>query len=307
MLNPVHLQTFSVVVTHGSFAMAAGHLGYTASAVSQQIAVLERDTHLLLFERGPRSVRLTPEGRAFAEYAGTFLASLDRLDDQVRALSGGEVGRLSLGSFPTAIEHLAARALTRLADALPGVELVLNEGEPDELLPKVGNRDVDLALVYEYSGCPRQWPANTVLSPLLVEDLVLLVPACHSFAERDVALSSLADETWVSTEVGTAGATCLLRLCAAAGFVPRISYRTNDYAAVRRLVGSGLGIAVVPALGCAQNDNTVRTTSLVDVRANRRVLVAHRRLGASPLVSPGLAALSSIAATFAGVPGVRLP
>lgn len=307
MLNPVHLRTLGAVLRTGSFAAAAKQLGYTPSAVSQQIAALERDTRLALFERGARAVRPTPAAQTLVSRAGEALAVLDALEDDVRALAGGRLGRLRLGSFPTASEHLLPGALARLADRLPGVGTVLEEGEPEALLPLVTDRQTDLALVYEYDLAPRAWPRNLVRTVLLTEDVLLLLPSGHRLARPGTALADLGREVWISTAEGTGGAESLRRACGAAGFVPRIDHRTNDYDVVRRLVAAGLGIALVPALG---HEPSPGVTAVLprDPAVRRRVIAVHRRVGANPAVGEALDACRHAAeAAAAEHPGCHRP
>src|SRR3981189_3516002 len=105
MLNPVHLRTLTMVIRTGSFADAARRLGYTGSAVSQQIAALERAVKMPLFERDAHSVRPTPAGEFLAERAREALAALGSLEDDIRGMSQGSIGRLPLGAFPPPHAH----------------------------------------------------------------------------------------------------------------------------------------------------------------------------------------------------------
>lgn len=284
MLNPLHLRTLAVVIETGSFANAARQLGYTASAVSQQIVALERASGSTLFEREAHSVRPTAGARFLAERGHDVLASLDTLELDVRAMARGRLGRLRLGSFATASARLLPGSLAALAAALPQVEVRLDEGEPDELVPALLEGRLDLALVYRYDLVPRPVPEGLVDVPLLDEDLLLLLPAGHPrCSRRPVALADLADEIWVASREGSDGAACLLGLCAAAGFQPRIDLRSNDYGVVQGLVGAGLGIALVPALGHQQSAD-VHAARLTGRRRLRHVSALHRRANTNPLV-----------------------
>ncbi|MBC7559226.1 MAG: LysR family transcriptional regulator [Dermatophilaceae bacterium] len=289
MLNPLHLRTLATVLRTGSFAAAAHQLGYAPSAVSQQVSALERQTQLVLFERAARSVRPTQAAELLAQRSGEVLALLEALQDDIGQLAGGHLGHLRIGSFPTASLHLVPLVLARLALRSPDVRIVLDEGEPDELLPLVTDRRVDLALVYEYDLVPRSWPPGLVRTTLLVEDLALLLPAGHPRSDAPLTLGDLQNEVWVSTAEGTSGAENLHRASALAGFVPRIDYRTNDYHVVRRLVAAGLGIALVPALGHEASAGVV-TGNVWGFRARRKVLAVHRRHATNPCVQGALEA-----------------
>jgi DNA-binding transcriptional LysR family regulator len=119
MLKPLHLLTLKAVVHSGSFAVAARDLGYTASAVSQQISALEKESGLVLFEREAHGIRPTAAAHRLVDLSARVLAALDDLDHEVRELAGGATGRLRLGSFPTADVRLVPSALSAFVEAHP--------------------------------------------------------------------------------------------------------------------------------------------------------------------------------------------
>jgi len=292
MLNPVHLRTLTTVVRTGSFADAARLLGYTGSAVSQQIAALERAVKMPLFERDAHGVRPTPAGEFIAERAGESLAALGSLEDDIRGMSQGTIGRLRLGSFPTACGRLLPVMLASYRRDHPDVEIALHEGEPDELVPLVQVARLDLALVYRYN-IPHSWPRTLVAIDLFDEDFVLLLPKAHRLAAADhVQIGELAEETWIDTPEGNFGASNLRRMCAGAGFVPRVDYRSTDYDVISSFVGSGLGIALMPTLGYVPNSHVV-AVSLEDVKLFRRVTVLHGSTKVHPAVAGAVEELQS--------------
>src|SRR3712207_3482572 len=158
MLNPLHLRTLTTVLQTGSFALAARRLGYTPSAVSQQIAALERAARLPLFERAARSIRPTPAATYLAAHGQEAIGALGSLQEDPGGLAEGTSGTVRLGSFPTASEHLLPTALASLAVSHASVEVLLDEGEPVELAPRVHDGDLDLALVYRYTRVPARYP-----------------------------------------------------------------------------------------------------------------------------------------------------
>lgn len=281
MINPVQLRTLSTVVHAGSFAAAAQRLGYTPSAVSQQISALEHTLRITLFERGARSSRPTLAARLIVERSESALATLDSLDDFVAGLAGGHQGRLRIGSFPTASEHLLPGALADFAATHPAVDIALEEAEPGAALPLVQDRLVDVAVVYRYDLVPLTLPRNVRAVPLISEHLLLLVPPRHRLVGTRPTLADLVDEKWISTGEGTSGNTAVSRACAAAGFVPSIDYRTNDYDVVRRFVESGLGVALVPALSHEPRP-TITAVEVADLDVRRHVFAVHRRSSTPP-------------------------
>jgi DNA-binding transcriptional LysR family regulator len=305
MLNPVHLRTLTTVIRAGSFADAARQLGYTGSAVSQQIAALEKAVRMPLFERDAHSVRPTPAGEFIAERARDALAALGSLEDDIRGMAQGSIGRLRLGSFPTASENLLPLMLATYAREHPQVEILLDEGEPDELVPLLQVAELDLALVYRYSLVPHPWPKTLKAINLLDEELLLLLAKDHRLAgASSIMLSDLRAETWISTREGTSGASCLRRMCAGAGFAPQVGYRSNDYDVIASFVRSGLGIALVPVLGYVPTDDVI-AVRIEDVQVRRQVAVAHGSTKANPAIVGVVSALQASARALAGrLPGI---
>lgn len=248
MLNPLHLRTLSVVLRTGSFAAAGRHLGYTGSAVSQQVKALETESGLVLFERGAHGVQPTAAAQLLSERAVETLGALATLEDAVRDIAAGTRGRLGLGSFPTASEMLVPRALARFGHDFEDVEVRFEDGEPRQLLTMLLEGDLDVIVVFRYDLAPQNWPVGSVRTPLLIEPVRLLVPDHAAAHEGPVPLADLHDASWISTREGTAGSLALERACAAAGFAPEIRYRSNDYDVVRSFVRAGLGFAAVPRL-----------------------------------------------------------
>ena len=310
MLNPLHLRTFIVVLRTGSFAEAARSLGYTGSAVSQQISSLERAVKMSLFEREAHGIRPTPSAGFLADRAQNVLAAFASFEEEVRAMSEGNFGRVRLGSFPTASQQLLPLSLSTFARTHPEVGIDLDEGEPDSLVPLLLDRDLDLAIVYRYDLVPQTWPKALKAEPLLHEDLVLLLPPGHRFAGSEITLADLGKETWVATGERTSCARSLRRACAAAGFEPDVHYRSDDYDVIRRFVSSGLGVALVPALGhvigsIATAD--IATATVADLSVRRHVVALHAPSTVNPAVKGAVAALKAASAEAAGrLPGVRI-
>jgi DNA-binding transcriptional LysR family regulator len=295
MLNPVHLRTLVEVVKTGSFAEAARRLGYTSSAVSQQISAFERAVGVTLFEREAHSIRPASAALLIADRGAELLAAFDGFEHEVKAMVQGLRGRLRIGTFPTASARVVPHAVARLSAELPGAEIRLDEGEPEDVLPLVLTGELDLALVYSYDLVPRTWPDELTVQALLDETLLVLVPEGHVAAKASVRLEDLRDERWIASRDGTSGATCLTRLCAAAGFAPRITFRSNDYEVVQSLVAAGVGVALVPALGYKALAGT-HAMPLRSKPLRRHVLAVHRTANTNPLLRDALDALAAACA-----------
>jgi DNA-binding transcriptional LysR family regulator len=150
MLDVRRLRVLAEVARHGSFTAAAEALAYTPSAVSQQIAALEREAGTVLVERGARGVALTEPGRLLAAEAEQILGRLAAAELELQALAGLRAGLLRLGWFATAGATLMPRAIAEFQRRHPEVELDLFEGDPDECVPRLRARELELALIYQF-------------------------------------------------------------------------------------------------------------------------------------------------------------
>jgi DNA-binding transcriptional LysR family regulator len=306
VLNPVHLRTLLVVMRTGSFADAGRRLGYTGSAISQQISALETDLQTRLFERDARSITPTAAAEFVAQRAAETLGSLQELEHAFSAYDEGRAGLLRIGSFPTASEHLVPAALSKLGQHGPGLQVRLEEGEPDDLMQLLEARELDLVIIYRYSRTSLNLPKGFEGTKLLEEELRVVMPAGHRLAGADaVRIEQLTDETWVTTQDGTAMAATLLRMCQGAGFDPSISFRSNDYGVVQALVAARLGIAVVPALGQTPSKEVVASRIDSDVVPRRSTWVVHAKPLTLPATQRAIDALATSARGLAAqAPGL---
>ncbi|HEY3683711.1 MAG TPA: LysR family transcriptional regulator [Streptosporangiaceae bacterium] len=249
MLDVTRLGVLQEVARHGSLTGAAEALSFTISAVSQQIAVLEREAGAQLLLRHARGVRLTEAGRALVRHADAIFAELRAAETSLAAITDGAGGRLRLGSFTTANATLMPRAVSMFQRRFPEVEVDLIEIDRDESIAAVALYELDLALVYEFPVVPLEVPANVQLSPLLVDPLQVALPSDHRLANRKrLRLTDLAEDRWIQGVHHGSTIDVLPRACRAAGFEPRIAFRTDDQMTVRGLVAAGLGVALAPSL-----------------------------------------------------------
>lgn len=298
MLNPIHLRTLQECVRTGSFAEAGRTLGYTASAVSQQMVLLERAIGAALFERSARSARSTALANRLAERSRDALGMLEALEREVQAMVVGDEGSLRLASFATANARVLPDVLASVVAQRPNAEVQLDESEPDEVVDAVLDGLVDAAVVFEYDLDPKQWPLELSVDELMAEPLRLALPAAHPLASRrEVRLQDLADEAWICTRNDTAGARSLVRLAAAANFVPRIVFRSNDYSVIRDLVSRGLGVAILPGLAIAEDG--VTTVRIAGWQPYRRVKALYRGQNTNPLLPIALDHLARSCAALA--------
>jgi DNA-binding transcriptional LysR family regulator len=267
MLNVGRLRVLSEVARRGSFSAAADALSYTQSAISQQIAALEAETGVTLLERHPRGVRPTAAGKRLVEHTEGILAQLQAAEAELAAIAGLRGGQLRMASFPTAGATLMPLAIANFRARYPEVELMLAEGEPEEITPRLSAGELDLALLFEFAGAggrrrPRVEGFKRV--HLLKDPMYLALPREHRLARRSaVRLQDLSEESWVQTSRASACARYVVRSCHAAGFEPRVSFESDDYQTVQGLVAAGVGVALIPelALSGAREDIVIRSLS----------------------------------------------
>jgi DNA-binding transcriptional LysR family regulator len=248
MLDPRRLRVLREVAARGSFAAAAEALSFTQSAVSQQVAALEREAGSRLVERGVRPVRLTDPGRALLAHAEAVLARLDEAEQELGEIARLRRGRLRLASFPTAIATLVPRAIALFNQRHPDVDLTVIDDHGQGLIPRLARWDLDLALIYEHEALPEP-DVELERTHLLEDPFDLVVPDGHPLAVRaSVALEELAGETWIGGAPDSAYGAVVLHSCRAAGFEPRFTFGSDDYNAVQAFVAVGLGIGMLPHL-----------------------------------------------------------
>jgi molybdate transport repressor ModE-like protein len=287
MLDPRRLRALREVDARGSIAAAAQALGYTASAVSQSIAAMERYLDLQLLERTSRGVTLTPAGMRLVEHADVILAHLDAAEREARALRSQDVAiSLTLATFASAVD-LVVRAAGELARTRPRTELRVVEADPGYSLPALRSGDVDVALTYVNDGLPTIAPSWMEELPLLTEPVLAILPARHPLAERaTIRLVELAAERFIA-EPAADNRPFTLVACHAAGFDPVVAGYSSDFGLTTALVARGDAVALIPQMALRETDGVV-ALSLSEPDLTRRVYAA-TRVGNARV--PGVAAL----------------
>jgi DNA-binding transcriptional LysR family regulator len=261
MLDVRRMRVLREVAARGSFSAAADALSYTQSAVSQQIAALEREAATKLVERSARGVRLTEAGRALVEHADVILARLADAEHELEAIAGLRGGRLRLCSFPSAGATIMPHAIARYRDRHPGVELSLDLAEPDDGVAKLKSGEVDIAMTITASGLCSYQGVDEL--HVLDDPMYVALPTGHPLAhKRNLRLSELSEEAWMLGSTGTCPDTSIfLRSCGAAGFEPRVAFESNDYLAIQGFVAAGMGVSFIPdlALVSVRDDIVIRS------------------------------------------------
>ena len=300
MLDVRRLRVLHTVSAYGSVTAAAAVLGYSAPAVSQQLAALEREVGMRLTERAGRGLELTPAALILVGHTDALLAQLGEAEADLAALRDQVAGRVALAAFPSAAASFVSAAWAALAGSAPQVRLDLTEMEPEESLPAVLRGETDVAVAHEYDLLPRPLDPLFERRELLSDPVLVAVPAGHQLATDDtVPLSSLAGQPFLAPREGTSCAEVIQRACARAGFVPRVVARATDFAVLLNLVAAGAGVTLVPALAARQLPPRVRLVSPAEP-VTRQVFTVSRRGGdRKPAVRVVLDALAAAAALAA--------
>jgi DNA-binding transcriptional LysR family regulator len=278
MLNLGRLQVLCEVVSLGSFSAAAESLSYTQSAVSQSIARLEAETGAPLVVRGRRGVTPTPAGAALVDHAARIFEQVREAESDIAAVMGVRAGKLRVGSFPSGGATLMPPAVARFRRSHPDVALTLEDGEPEEIVPRLRAGELDLALLYEFPGVrPRRRRLGAGLrSVRLLEDPIrVALPIEHPLAAApELVLTDLRDEPWVQTSASTPYARHIVSTCLRAGFEPTIAFESDDFDTVQGLVAAGVGVALIPRLALNRVHPAVAVRELRDGGPIRQVTVA---------------------------------
>ena len=251
MLSPARLKVLVELAECGSFSGAADALDYTQSAVSKQVAALEREVGAQLVLREVRPVRLTAAGEALARHAEAVLERLAAAEAELGAIAALEAGCLRLGSFSSAGATLVVQALAEFKARFPGIEVTLLEAGRDRLVDGVRTGDLDVAVVFDFPALGLTVDEGIEGHHLLDDPNDLLLHPEHRLAQRKrVTFGDLRDEDWLFPTLGPESPTQKLftAACSDAGYEPRIVFRVNDCEMFQALIAAGMGIGFLPRI-----------------------------------------------------------
>jgi DNA-binding transcriptional LysR family regulator len=289
MLEVRRLRILRELAARGTIAATADALGYTAPAISQQLAALERESGAELLERDGRSVRLTDTAQRLVLRTEAVLAELEAAAAELAAGTGVLHGTIRLAAFPTAAATLAPAAMAAFSRAHPRASVMLDELEPEQARPALKLGEVDVAILHEYDFSPIPRDPGIELRPLLEDEILVALPGDHPAAGGPtVDLRALEQERWVAGYLDTACHRVVMTACRAAGYEPLLGARTNDFRVVLALVAAGQGVALVPRLALDDSTTGVVLRPPKSGPLLRRIAAAVRAGGAG---HPGAAAL----------------
>jgi DNA-binding transcriptional LysR family regulator len=296
MLDVRRLRLLCDLSRLGTIAAVAQAHTYTPSAVSQQLAVLEREAGVPLLERAGRRVTFTAAGRVLVQHAEGVLAALEQATAALAAVATGLSGPLRIGAFPTAVRTLLPAALVALGHQHPALELMVTELDPVAVPAALRERRLDVGLLHDYDVVPVKPDPSLDTVPLLDETVFLAVPVATLTSNDTDALREVRDADWIMASPGTLCHTATLHVCRAAGFTPRARHHADDFATVLALVAADQGVSLVPQLAAAQPPAGVR---LIPLPSRRRTHIAYRQGAAThPAVAAFVSAIRASADAF---------
>ncbi|MGW4506782.1 LysR substrate-binding domain-containing protein [Streptomyces sp. NPDC004436] len=265
MLNLERLRTLDALARHGSVSGAADGLHVTTSAVSQQMAKLEREVGQPLLARNGRGVRLTDAGRLLADHAARIISQVEQAQADVEAQRGRAVGELRVGAFPTAMRGLLPGTLSALRTCHPDLRVRVREQEPEESMAAVVRGDLDMALAIDWHNKRMPVPAELTRTHLLDDSVDIAVPADHRLAGRErISLADFAEDEWISWNEGQFCHEWLVFSLRGAGVEPRIAHIAEEHHTQLSFVEAGLGVCVTPRLGRGPVPHGVRLLPVCD-------------------------------------------
>ncbi len=317
MLDTHRLRLLREFAERGTIAATAAALGYTPSAVSQQLAALEREAGAVLLDRTARAAELTDAGRRLADHAERILALVEAAEADLSA--AGPAGRVTVTAFPTAAVAFGP-ALVRRVRVHPGLTLLLRETQREEGLRLVRTGEADVALVADWSGRLASADPGSkdtgggtggsggsggsgVLRfySLIRDPVVLVLPRGHPAADpgRPVDLDKLRDEPWLAAPAGEPSRQAVDRLLAGTGGMPPAPWEFEGLSTILSLVARGIGIAALPRLTLAAGDRRVAVRELPGAPQARDVYAVARASSVRrPSVAVMLTALDAAAERF---------
>ncbi len=301
MLDLRRLRLLHELHARGTIAAVADALQFTPSAVSQQLAVLEREAGLKLLAPAGRGVRLTDAALVLVRHAEALLERAERAEADLAAATGRVAGRGRIASFQSVGLRVAVPAIRALAREAPDLRCELIESEPEEALPALALGDIDLVLADEWEHQPLARPAGIAREDLHTDPVHLVVHEEHPAARRHrgtVPLAELAGEVWTTGHPGTAWEDITKRTCRAlGGFDPDIRHRTNDSVLSLALVADGQAVTLLPQLVRPAAPPGVVARAIAEGSVHRTIFAATRTADAErPTVQALLAAVRAVAA-----------
>jgi DNA-binding transcriptional LysR family regulator len=285
MLELRRLRLLRELSERGTIAAVADALQFTPSAVSQQLAMLEREAGVPLLERAGRGVRLTDAALVLVEHAEALLERAAVAEADLAAAAGTVAGRGRIAGFQSVLLRLAMPAIEALARDAPRLRCEVIEAEPEVALPALALGDLDVVIGDEWQHQPVRLPEGVERHELFDDPVNVVLPARHPAARRHreaVPLAEVAGEAWAAGHAGMAWENMVERTCRElAGFDPDIRHRVNDATVALALVARGLAVTMLPDLPLPDRRPGVAVRRIAEEPVERRIFAATRTADAT--------------------------
>lgn len=297
MIDLDALVSLRAIDTYGSVIAAADSLGFTPSAISQQVKRLERQSGVMLLERVGRGVILTGPGRRLVDEGSRLLNDIEQIEANLHREAETVAGHLRLAAFSTAIRGLVAPAARQVAVDHPQLTLALIEREPWDAIEFVAAGHCEIALVHSWGDVPLSIPGHVATHRLTHDEADVIVPVGHRLAGRTwVTPKDLVDEPWIATAEGTICRQWLRRMYDGTGRTPNVVHQSGEFQSHLALVAAGLGIALIPRLGREHLSAEVVAVGVRNPTPTREISALYRRsMDNSPAVKAVIEALQTAA------------
>ncbi|TWD82268.1 DNA-binding transcriptional LysR family regulator [Kribbella amoyensis] len=294
MIELGRLRALHAVAVHGSIGTAADALGYTPSAVSQQLAKLERETRTPLLEKRGRGIVLTDAAQQLAATAAEVLRLVEEAELQLEEQRGQAIGELVIAAFPTAARGLLPAALPRLIDGNPALDVRVLEIDPYEAVAAVQRGEVHIAVVHDWHNSPLALPDELSRAKLGSDPADILVPETHRLAGKEsVRAVDLVGERWICQPAGSICHDWLVRTMRSAGVEPFVAYSVAEYQTQLALLARGIGIGLLPRLGRGPLPDGVVAVPLQPAPSRRLYAVWRTATARRPAIAAALTALKT--------------
>lgn len=297
MIDISSLRALVAVEQHGSVVAASDVMGFSPSAISQQIKKLEKQTGVTVLERNGRGVLLTERGLALAGYGRRIMGELEELHATLLADPAKPSGLLRLVAFSTACRGLVGPMLGRMATAHSALDITVLAEDPREAVQRVASGEAELAVVHNWNSVPLVIPENLVLEDLCIDQADVLVNSTHPLSgSAAVEREDLLNETWISTPAGAICNEALLQIFAGLGKVPDIRVYDPYFSTHIAMVEQGVAVALVPRLGRPPLPAGVVAIQVINPVQQRSVGVVYRKtMTASPNIRTAVRMLREVA------------
>jgi DNA-binding transcriptional LysR family regulator len=285
MLDLRRLRLLRELSERGTIAAVADALQFTPSAVSQQLAMLEREAGVPLLERAGRGVRLTDAALVLVGHAEALLERAAQAEADLAAAAGTVAGRGRIAGFQSVLLRIALPAMEALAREAPRLRCEVFEAEPEQALPALALGDLDLVLGDEWQHQPLRLPDGVERHDLLRDEVQVVLPADHPAGRRHrtaVPLAELAGEAWTTGHAGMGWEELTQRTCRElGGFDPDIRHRTNDATVGLALVARGLAVTLLPELPLPARHPGIALRAIAERPVVRQIFAATRAADAA--------------------------